>query len=162
MSALEDFEVIEFFYERNPYRALLGIDWATDMNEVINLKKQKMIFENKLLCVIVPLDPAEGSRYAEPVRHYECNDDLDSIYKITERDQDWVNLIVDGQITWDHESSYNSDSNEELECSQNQLHGVTTLSYSMMTQSLRCVSFEVRNLPTYDGLNDADVFLDAF
>ena len=32
----------------------------------------------------------------------------------------------------------------------------------MMTQSLRCVSFEERNLPTYDGLNEVDTFLDAF
>jgi hypothetical protein len=32
----------------------------------------------------------------------------------------------------------------------------------MMTRSLRCVSSEVRNLPTYDGLNEVDTFLDAF
>jgi len=32
----------------------------------------------------------------------------------------------------------------------------------MMTQSLRYVPSEVRNFPTYDGLNDVDVFLDAF
>jgi len=32
----------------------------------------------------------------------------------------------------------------------------------MMTQSLHCVSSEVINLPTYDGLNDVDIFLDAF
>jgi len=32
----------------------------------------------------------------------------------------------------------------------------------MMTQSLRCVSFEERNLPTYDGLNEVDTFLDEF
>jgi len=31
-----------------------------------------------------------------------------------------------------------------------------------MTQSLRCVSSEVRNLPTYDVLNFVDVFLDSF
>lgn len=32
----------------------------------------------------------------------------------------------------------------------------------MMIWSLCCVSSEVRNLPTYDGLSDVDVFLDAF
>ena len=31
-----------------------------------------------------------------------------------------------------------------------------------MTQLLHCVSSEVRNLPTSDGLNDVDVFLDVF
>ena len=43
-SVLEDFEVIEIVDDSNPYPALLGIDWATDMNGVINLKKRKMIF----------------------------------------------------------------------------------------------------------------------
>ena len=32
----------------------------------------------------------------------------------------------------------------------------------MMTRSLCCVSSKVRIVPTYDGLNDVDVFLDAF
>jgi len=52
------------------------------MNGVINLKKRKMIFEKKLLCVVVPLDPLEGSHYIEPVCEYDNNDDLDYIYKI--------------------------------------------------------------------------------
>ena len=55
-----------------------------------------MIFDKKSLYVIVPLDPAEGSHYTELVRDYESDDDLDCIYKITMRDQDWVNPIVDG------------------------------------------------------------------
>jgi len=38
-STLTDFEVIEFVDDRNPYPALLGIDWATNMNGVIKLKK---------------------------------------------------------------------------------------------------------------------------
>lgn len=103
-SALADFEAIEIVDDRNPYLALLGIDWASDMNGVINLKKCKMIFEKKLLRIIVPLDPAEGSRYTEPVCDYESDDDLDCIYKITMLDQDWVNPTTDGRITWDHES----------------------------------------------------------
>lgn len=74
--------------DNDPYPALLGIDWATDMNGVINLNKRKMIFEKKLLRVIVPLDPAEGYRYTELVHDYESDDDLDYIYKITAQDQD--------------------------------------------------------------------------
>lgn len=43
-----------------------------------------MMFERKSLRVIVPLDPAEGARYTEPVRDFmEDDDDLDQIYKIT-------------------------------------------------------------------------------
>ncbi len=33
-----DFESIEIVDENSPYPTLLGIEWATDMNEVINLK----------------------------------------------------------------------------------------------------------------------------
>ena len=121
-----------------------------------------MIFEKKSLRVIVPLDLVEGSWYTEPVRDYESDDDLDYIYKITMRDQDWVNPTTDGRITWDCESSCTSDSDEELERWHNQLHEVITLSCNMMTRSLCYVSLKVRNLRTYDGLNDVDTFLDAF
>jgi len=38
-SMLAEFEVIEIVDDNNPYPTLLGIDWATDMNGVINLKK---------------------------------------------------------------------------------------------------------------------------
>lgn len=96
-SALADFEVIEIVDDSNPYLALLGIGWATNMNRVINLKKRKMIFEKKYLRVVVPLDPAEGSCYTEPMRDYESDDNLDCIYKITTREQDWVNPTV-GEI----------------------------------------------------------------
>lgn len=68
---LIDFEVIEIFYEKTPYPELLGIDWAINMNGVINLKKHTMSFERKSLYVVVPLDPAEGLCYTEPIRNYE-------------------------------------------------------------------------------------------
>ena len=74
-----------------------------------------MIFEKKSLCVIVPLDPPEWFRYTEPVHDYESDDDLDCIYKIIVWDQDCVYPTVDERITWDRESSDNSDSDKELE-----------------------------------------------
>ena len=82
-STLADFEVIEIVDGNNPYLALLGIDWAIDMNGVITLKKHKMIFEKKSLRVVVPLDPIEGSHYTNLMRDYESDEDLDCIYKIT-------------------------------------------------------------------------------
>ena len=75
--------MIEIFDDRNPYPTLLGIYWATDMNGVVNLKKHKIIFEKNSLRIIVPLDPAEGARYIEPVCDDDSDDDLDCIYKIT-------------------------------------------------------------------------------
>ena len=114
VSPLADFEVIEIVDDRNPYPTLVGIDWATDMNGAINLKKKKLIFEKNSLRIVVSRDPMEASRYIEQVRDYESDDDLDCIYNITAQDQDWVNPTVDGRITWDHESSCTSDSDEEL------------------------------------------------
>lgn len=86
-SVLANFKVIEIVDDSNPNPAALGIDWATEMNGVINLKKWKMIFEKKSLCVIIPLDPTEGLHYPTLVYDYESNDDLDFIYKITTQDQ---------------------------------------------------------------------------
>ena len=67
VSTLADFEVIEIIDDRNPYLALLGIEWAINNDAVINLKKRQMTFEGKGLRVIVPLDPSQGERYTEPV-----------------------------------------------------------------------------------------------
>lgn len=83
VSVLVDFEVIEIIDDNNPYPVLLGIDWATNMNRIINLKKCKMIFKKKALRVVVPLNPVEGVRYTEPVHDEESDDELDCIYKIT-------------------------------------------------------------------------------
>ena len=85
-SAQADFEVIEIVDDSNPYPVLLGIEWVTDMNRVINLKKCKMIFEKKSLRMVVLLDPAKGARYTEPVRDDDSDDDLNCIYKITTRE----------------------------------------------------------------------------
>jgi len=106
--------VIEIVDDKNPYPTLLGIDWATDMNGVINLKKCKMIFEKKSRHVVVPLDLVEGLRYIEQVHNDESENDLDCIYKITARNQDWVNSTANGKISWEHESSCTLDSDEEI------------------------------------------------
>ena len=86
VSTHKDFEVIEIVDDSNPYPALLGIDWATDMNGAINLKKQKMIFEKKSLCIVAPLDPAKGVRYTKPMHKDDSDDEMDCIYQITVQD----------------------------------------------------------------------------
>lgn len=68
-STLVHFEVIEMIDGINPYPTLFRIDWGTDMNGVINLNMHKMIFEKKSLCIVIPLNPAEGSCYMEPVQN---------------------------------------------------------------------------------------------
>jgi len=73
-----------------------------------------------------------------------------------------VNPTMDGQITWERKSSCTLDSDEETERWHNFLHEVTMLNSNMMTRSLCCVSIEVRDLPTYDGLSEVDTFLNKF
>ena len=114
-STQTDFEVIEIVDNSNPYPELLGIDWAMDMNGVINLKKQKMIFEKKSLHVVVPLDPTEGVHYTEPVCDEDSDGELDCIYQITTQDQDRVNPTAYDRLSWDQDSSCTSNSDEEIE-----------------------------------------------
>lgn len=64
---LVNFEVIEITDDSNPYPALLGFDWAYDMDVIINLKKRQMIFEKNGTRNVVPLDPLKGVRYTEPI-----------------------------------------------------------------------------------------------
>jgi len=109
------FEVIEIVDESSPYPVLLRIDWATDMNGVINLKNRKMIFEKKSLHLVIPLDSAEGPHYTEPVHDEGSDDALDCIYNITARNQDWINPTVEGRISWEHVETCTTDSDEEDE-----------------------------------------------
>jgi len=161
-STQTNFEVIEIVDDSNTYPTLLGIDWATDMNGVINLKKQKMIFEKMFLRIVVPLEPTEGAHYTEPVCDDGSDNELDCIYKITVQDQDWVNLTTDGRISWEGASSYTLNSNEEVERWHNRLNEVTMLNCSMIIRSLHCVTTQAQDLPTYDGSTVVDEFLSKF
>lgn len=126
-SALADFEVIEIVDERNPYPMIIGINLATDMNGVINLKKEKDDIWEEITPCSGATTPCRRTVLYKLVHDYESDDDLDYIYKIMVQDQDWVNLTEDKRISWDHESSYTLDLDEELEHWQNRLHEVSTL-----------------------------------
>ena len=156
------FEVIEIVDDSNPYPALLGIDWATNMNGVINLKKWKIIFDKKSLRIVIPLDPTEGAHYAEPVHDQRSDDDLEYIYKTTTRDQDWLNPTAEGRISWEHTESCTADSYEEDKQWHNQLNGVTMLNCNLMSRSLCCITTQDQDLPIYDGLMVVDEFLNKF
>jgi len=162
VSTQTDFEVIEIVDDNNPYPALLEINWATDMNGVINLKNQKMIFEKNSLCVVVPLDPVEWARYTKLIADDESDDELDCIYQITARDQDRVNPTTNRRISWERDSSCTLDSNEEVEHWKNRLHEVTTLNFNMMIRSLRYVTTEAREPQTYDGVTTMDELQEKF
>ena len=96
-----EFEVIQIVEDADPYPALLGLDWAIDMGEINNLKKRIMVFESEGTRVVVPLDPAKGERYTEPVHEEE---EVDHIYKLTARDEDWINPTAGGVLCWERDS----------------------------------------------------------
>jgi hypothetical protein len=61
-----DFEVIEIVDGTTPYLELLGLDWAFNNHDIINLNIGKMKFDSGEYKVIAPLDPSEGERFVEP------------------------------------------------------------------------------------------------
>ena len=127
-----DFEVIQIVEDANPYLVLLGLDWAIDMGGIIYLKKRSMVFEYEGTRVRVPLDPTEGERYTEPMCEEE---DVDHIYKLTARDEDWINPTTDGVLCWEKNSECFSDSDGEIENWQNRLHDVFPLRCLIITNN---------------------------
>jgi hypothetical protein len=110
-----DFEVIEIVDDNYPYPALLGIDWAFDNSTMVDLKKISMTFEIDGLRVITPLDLDEGPRYTKPIREEDHAYELENIYKLTTIQQDYINPITDGNLSWRSDSACSSDLEEALE-----------------------------------------------
>ena len=61
-----DFKVIEIVDGTTPYPTLLGLDWAFENQDIINLKMRNMKFESREYRFITPLDPSEGERFVQP------------------------------------------------------------------------------------------------
>jgi hypothetical protein len=95
-----DFEVIEIVDDSFPYPALLGIDWAFNNSTMVDSKKIRMTFERDGLRFIAPLDPDEGQRYTKPIREEVHAYELENIYKLTVRQQDYINPTADGNLSW--------------------------------------------------------------
>jgi hypothetical protein len=94
-----DVEVIEIFDESCSYPALLGIYWDFNNSIIVDLNKIRMTFEGYGLRVIAPLDPDEGTRYTEPIREEDHTYDLENIYKLTTRQQDYIIPTTDGNLS---------------------------------------------------------------
>ena len=101
-----DFEVMDMVDASIPFPTLLGIDWAFDNQDIINLKTRKMIFEAGKFRVVAPLDPLDCERYVEPMPDSVLEDDANQLYKTTMRKEDYVNPTANGVLSW---RSINSD-----------------------------------------------------
>jgi hypothetical protein len=60
VNIVADFEVIKIMGDKEPYPALLGIDWAYDNYAVIDLRKDTITFEADGIKVVQPLDLYAG------------------------------------------------------------------------------------------------------
>jgi hypothetical protein len=105
-----DFEVIKIVDDNCPYPVLLGIDWALNNSTVVDLKKRNMMFEGDGLRVIAPLDSDEGQRYTEPIREEDHTYELENIYKLTTRQHDYINPMMNGNLSWRSDNACSSDS----------------------------------------------------
>jgi hypothetical protein len=63
---------------------------------VVDLKKRRMTFERDGLRVIAPLDLDEVHWYTEPIREEDHAYALENIYKLTARQEDYINPTSDG------------------------------------------------------------------
>jgi len=152
-----DFEVIEMVDDTTPYPMLLGLDWAFDNQAIINLKTRKMIFESGDYRVIAPLYPSEGERFVEPT----CLDleEIVHLYRTTMCDADYINPTADGVLSWRSITSCTTGSNTGLENWQQRLHKVSTRRCSRIDRTVRWIGTEIREPPSFHGLNDLETFL---
>ena len=153
-----EFEVIKIVDDADPYPTLLGLDWAIDMGGIINLKHRSMIFQNNGTRVIVPLDPAEGEQYIEPLHK---GDEVNHIYKLTVQEEDWINPTFDGMQNQEKDRSCFSDSDGEMENWKNRLHDVSMMRCLKITKNFWCISSEVRELASFDGSGSVKEFLET-
>jgi hypothetical protein len=91
--------------DKEPYPTLIRLEWAFDSQEIINMKMREMIFEVGELKFIVPLDPKEGRMYREPTK----GDEIDNLYNMNARFDDYVNPTEDDALSWRSISSCTSD-----------------------------------------------------
>ena len=131
-----DFEVINIVDDMNPYPALLGIYWAIANQTIINFKKRILSFEDNEMWVVSPIDPLEGERYANPIYNDKQGDYLDQIYNVTSMQEDYINLTIDGNLSWKSASSCKFNSGEALENMKNRLHEVSMRRCNKITRSV--------------------------
>ena len=157
-----DFKVIEIIGDSKLYPALLGIDWVIDNMAIIDLKRRQMIFEDVQIQVIAPLDPFQGPRYIEPIWAEEEARNMESLYQMTTNQNDYINLTVEGKISWWCDISCALDSDVGLENWQNRLHEVSARRCAYLTKSLQWIGTEINEIPSFHGLMNIQDFLKQF
>jgi hypothetical protein len=81
---------------------------------------------------------------------------------LTTRQDDYINPIVDGNLSWKSDNTCSSDSEEALENWKNKLYEFFMQICAKLTREVHWIGTEVSNLPTFDGLNHLEMFLLEF
>jgi hypothetical protein len=131
-----DFKVIEIVDDGCPYPALLGIDWAFNNLTVVDLKKRRMKFQGDGLRVIAPLNPDEGHGCTKHIREEDCAYEIENIYKFIAIQQDYINPMTDGNLSWRSESACSSDSKEALENQRNKMYEFSAQRCAKLTREV--------------------------
>jgi hypothetical protein len=157
---MADFEVIEIVDGRTPYQKLLGLDWAFDNQDIINLKTRKMTFESSKYRVIAPLDPSEGERFVEAT--YLVLKEINQLYRTITRKEDYVNPNAYGVFSWRGITLCASESDTGLENWQQQLQEVSTRRCARIDCAIRWVGLEIREPPSFHEINDLEKLLTKY
>ena len=88
--------------------------------------------------------------------------EVDHIYKLTVRDEYYINPMLGGVICWEKESEFFSNSDEEMEHWHTRLHKASKLRCLQVIKNFHCISSEVRYLPYFDGFGNIRDFLQTF
>jgi hypothetical protein len=78
----------------------------------------------------------ESQIYREPIREEDHMYELENIYKLTTRQQDYINPIADGNLRWRSDNTCSSKSEEALENWQNQMYEVSTRRCARLTREV--------------------------
>jgi hypothetical protein len=95
----------------------------------------------------------------EPAIENILTEDINKRYKTTTCKEDYINPTTDGMLSWRSISSCASDSYTGLEKWKQRFHELSTRICVKMTCTLRWFSIEVREPPTFYGLNDLEELL---
>jgi hypothetical protein len=151
-----EFEFIEIMGDKDPYPALLGIDWAYENYSVINLKKDTMTFEADGIKLVKPLDPYVGPRYIEPTENNMEGEDLDQLYTVTMGTRNnYINPTANGSVSWRSIHSINKDSKLDFDSWKQGSHEIFSRICATIRMT-RWVGTKVREHLVYDGTSDLD------
>jgi hypothetical protein len=120
--SITNFKVIEIVDDSKPYPTLMGVEWAFEIQTIINLKRRETVFEVGDLKFTAPLDSIEGMRYIEPARGKK----IDNLYNMIALMDDYVNPIAHGALSWRRISSCALESKEVMGHLKQRMHEVCT------------------------------------